>query len=114
LPDRFAINTGRFFIQLASEPDQPRVLYIIAHERKPGQIVHIGVIDPISPYIETAEEVCGRILKAASHLGIENLRSTDDCGFSPFSDDVSTARKTAFAKIQARIGGAKFAETRLS
>lgn len=38
---------------------------------------------------------------------------TDDCGFSPFGDDVSTARDTAFAKIRARVEGAKLAEDRL-
>ena len=41
-----------------------------------------------------------------SHLGI-----TDDCGFSPFGDDTSTSRDTAFAKIQARITGTEMAST---
>ena len=83
-------------------------------ERKPGQIVYLGVINPISPHIETAEEVCERILEAASHLGTKGLGSTDDCGFFPFGADISTAREAAFAKIQARIEGAKLAETPLS
>jgi hypothetical protein len=34
----------------------------------------------------------------------ERLGTTDDCGFSPFADDVSTARDTAFEKIRARVG----------
>ena len=33
------------------------------------------------------------------------LGSTDDCGFAPFGDDVSTSRETAFAKIRARLEG---------
>ena len=57
--------------------------------------------------------MCERILEAAEHLGAERLGSTDDCGFSPFGDDVSTARETAFAKIRARIEGTKLAEARL-
>ncbi len=61
-------------------------------ERKPGQIVYLGVINPISPHIETAEEVCERILEAASHLGTKGLGSTYDCGFFPFGADISTAR----------------------
>ena len=113
LPDLFGMNAGSFFVQMASEADRPRALDIIARERRPGQIVYVGVTDPIDPRVESAEEVCERILEAAEHLSAEGLGSTDDCGFSPFGDDVSTARETAFAKIRARIKGTKLAETRL-
>ena len=113
LPDLFAIDAGRFFVQMASEADRPRALDIVARERRPGQTVYVGVTDPIDPRVETAGEVCERILEAAEHLGGEGLGSTDDCGFSPFGDDVSTARETAFAKIRARVEGTKLAETRL-
>ena len=113
LPDLFGMNAGSFFVQMASEADRPRALDIIARERRPGQIVYVGVTDPIDPRIESVEEVCERILEAAEHLSAEGLGSTDDCGFSPFGDDVSTARETAFAKIRARIEGTKLAETRL-
>ena len=37
------------------------------------------------------------------------LGTTDDCGFSPFSDDTSTSRETAFAKIRARVAGTALA-----
>ena len=113
LPDLFGINAGRFFVQMASEADRPRALDIVARERRAGQTVYIGVTDPIDPRIETAQKVCERILEAAEHLGGERFGSTDDCGFSPFGDDVSTARDTAFAKIRARIKGTNLAETRL-
>ena len=39
--------------------------------------------------------------------------TTDDCGFSPFGDDVSTSRDTAFAKIAARVEGTRIASERL-
>ena len=113
LPDLFAIDAGRFFVQMASEADRPRALDIVARERRPGQTVYVGVTDPIDPRVETAREVCERILEAAEHLGAEGLGSTDDCGFSPFGDDVSTARETAFAKFRARVEGTKLAQTRL-
>ena len=113
LPDLFAINAGRFFIQMASEADRPRVLDIIARERRPDQTTFIGVIDPIDPAIESAETVRDRVLEAAEHLGTERLGSTDDCGFSPFGDDLSTARETAFAKIRARIDGTRLAAEKL-
>ena len=89
------------------------MLDVIARERRPGQTVFVGVTDPIDPRIESAQEVCERILEAAAHLGTDGLGCTDDCGFSPFGDDVSTARDTAFVKIRARVEGARLAGDRL-
>lgn len=114
LPDLFAIEAGRFYIQMASEADRPRVLDIIARERRPGQTVFIGVIDPIDAEIESAETVRDRTLEAIEHLGPEGFGTTDDCGFSPFGDDVSTARETAFAKIAARVEGTRLAAEHLN
>ena len=72
------------------------------------------MIDVLSPKIETKEEVRDRILEAADYIPLNQLGTTDDCGFSPFCDDVSTTRETAFAKIKARIEGTKLAEEKLS
>jgi 5-methyltetrahydropteroyltriglutamate--homocysteine methyltransferase len=46
-----------------------------------------------------------RVLEAASILPIAQLGTTDDCGFAPFADDVSTAREIAFSKIRSRVEG---------
>ena len=113
LPDLFEMKAGSFFIQLASERDKKRVLEIIAEVRKPQQRVFVGVIDPIDMAVETPELVCERILQAADYIAPEHLGSTDDCGFSPFGDDLSTAREIAFAKIRARVEGTRLAEQRL-
>ncbi len=114
LPDLFNIKAGRFFIQMASEADRPKVLDIIARERHAGQTVFIGVIDPINETIESAETVRDRTLEAIEHLGgAEGFGTTDDCGFSPFGDDVATARETAFAKIKARVDGTRLAAEKL-
>ena len=109
LPDLFALQAGRFYLQLASEPDRPRVLGIIRRHARPDQLVFVGVTDPIDPRVETAEEVRDRVLEAAEALPVERLGTTDDCGFSPFGDDLSTSRDTAFAKISARVAGTELA-----
>jgi 5-methyltetrahydropteroyltriglutamate--homocysteine methyltransferase len=75
--------------------------------------VFVGVIDPINPKVETADEVKERVLEAASVLPLAQLGTTDDCGFSPFADDMSTARDVAFAKIRARIQGTELAAKEL-
>ena len=69
----------------------------------------VGVIMPISPYVESPEEVRDRIIEAAHFIPLDQLGTTDDCGFSPFSDDRTTTRDTAFAKIRARVEGTALA-----
>ena len=51
----------------------------------------------------------GLHLEAAEYIPVAQLGTTDDCGFSPFSDDLSTTRETAFAKIRARVEGTALA-----
>ena len=69
--------------------------------------------DPLDPRVETPEEVRDRVLEAARHIDPGHLGTTDDCGFSPFGDDTSTSRDTAFAKIQSRITGTAMASEAL-
>jgi 5-methyltetrahydropteroyltriglutamate--homocysteine methyltransferase len=109
LPLLFTLEAGRFYIQLASEADRSRVLASIAEHSRDDQQIFVGVIDPIDPAVETAEDVRDRVLEAAEHIPIARLGTTDDCGFSPFGDDTSTARETAFAKISARVAGTALA-----
>jgi 5-methyltetrahydropteroyltriglutamate--homocysteine methyltransferase len=113
LPDLFTLHAGRFYLQLASEPDRRRVLAIIRRHARPDQQIFVGVIDPIDPRLETAEEVRDRVLEAAEAIPVERLGTTDDCGFSPFGDDLSTSRDTAFAKISARVAGTELASRAL-
>jgi 5-methyltetrahydropteroyltriglutamate--homocysteine methyltransferase len=114
LPQLFNLNAGSFYLQLASEADRVKVLKVIKQYLKPNQTAFIGVIDVLNPEIETKEQVRDRILEAANYIPLNQLGTTDDCGFSPFCDDVSTTRETAFAKIKARIEGTKLAEEQLS
>ena len=113
LPELFRLNVDRFFVQLASEVDRPRVLGILGGLATGRRRVFVGVTDPIDPRIETAEEVRDRVLEAARFIDLDHLGTTDDCGFSPFGDDTSTTRDTAFAKIRARIEGTALAEREL-
>jgi 5-methyltetrahydropteroyltriglutamate--homocysteine methyltransferase len=113
LPSLFELSAGNFYIALAGERDRRHVLKVIGRYRKPAQRVFVGVIAPIDPHIESPEEVRDRVLEASEYIPVEQLGTTDDCGFSPFSDDTSTSRDTAFAKIQARILGTALAEKRI-
>lgn len=84
-----------------------------AEHAKPDQRIIVGVIDPINPAVETPDQVKDRVLEAANYIAPSQLGTCDDCGFSPFGDDTSTARETAFAKIRARIADTELAAKEL-
>jgi 5-methyltetrahydropteroyltriglutamate--homocysteine methyltransferase len=105
LPSLFELKAGNFYVAMAAEADRKRALRIIRTYLKPEQRVFIGVVSPIDPVIETAAVVRDRVLEAAEEIPLAQLGTTDDCGFAPFSDDLSTSRATAFAKIRARVVG---------
>ncbi|MBW4717731.1 cobalamin-independent methionine synthase II family protein [Saccharothrix obliqua] len=113
LPKLFALRAGNFYVQLAGEPDPDRVLALIAEHLPADARVFIGVTDPIDPAVETPEQVRDRVLAAARHLPVDRLGTCDDCGFSPFADDTSTSRETAFAKVAARVEGTALAAAQL-
>ena len=125
LPSMFQINAGYFLIQLKSERNQEQVYKDIAASlRKDAngvkQMAYIGVTNPGNPRVETAQEVCDQLVAAAKYIPKDQLGSTDDCGFSPFSIDVKPnhgspdyARDVAFQKITARVQGTKMAAEKL-
>jgi 5-methyltetrahydropteroyltriglutamate--homocysteine methyltransferase len=110
LPSLFELHAESFYIAMAGELDRTRALKIIQRHLKPGHRIFIGVVSPIDPRIETPEEIRDRILEAARYIPVEQLGTTDDCGFSPFCDDASTTREKAFAKIRSRVEGTALAE----
>jgi 5-methyltetrahydropteroyltriglutamate--homocysteine methyltransferase len=114
LPSLFELNVGNFYVALARERDRTTPLEYMRRYLKPDQRLFVGVIATIDPHIETAEEVRDRVLEAARYIPVEQLGTTDDCGFSPFADDQSTTRETAFAKVQARIEGTQLAAAMLT
>ena len=113
LPHLFQLKAGNFYIQLSSEKDRARVLQAIRESSRSDQTIFVGVTDPISARVETEEEIVERILEASRYIPVERLGTTDDCGFSPFGDDVSTPREIAFAKIRARVAATESARKKL-
>ncbi len=117
----FDMNAGYFLIQCASEDDKETVYelcgrYSRADANGVAQVCFIGVINPLTPEVETAEQVKNDLLAAAKYIPVERLGATDDCGFSPFSRDVKpkhaspdAARDIAMEKIAARLEGARLA-----
>lgn len=113
LPSVFQLEVGAFYIELAREADPERVLALIRDHLRPGQRAFVGVIDPLEPRVEAPEEVRDRVLLAARYIPLEQLGTTDDCGFAPFCDERSISREAAFAKIRARVVGTAMAAERL-
>jgi methionine synthase II (cobalamin-independent) len=125
LEHMFDMNAGYFLIQCASEDDREKVYELCGrHSREDAggvaQVCFMGVINPLSPEVETAEHVKNELVTAAKHIPVERLGATDDCGFSPFSRDVKPnhgspdfARDVAMQKISARLEGARLASEEL-
>ena len=121
LPGMFRINAGYFLIQLSSERNRDQVYKDIGASLREdangvAQMAYVGVINPQNPRVESPEEVRDQLLAAAKHIAKEQLGSTDDCGFSPFSIDVKPnhgspdyARDVAFQKIESRVKGTTMA-----
>ncbi len=110
LPTLFEIDVGNFYIAMAAEESPRKTLRMIKQLIKPHHRIFIGVVDPINPAIESPELVRDRVLEAAEFIPVEQLGSCDDCGFSPFCDDLTTSREIAFKKIRSRVLGTKMAE----
>jgi 5-methyltetrahydropteroyltriglutamate--homocysteine methyltransferase len=110
LPDLFQLNLTNFYLQLSSEKDHIKILKCIQKYMKSNQRIFVGVVDPLNPKIETPEIGRDRVLEAAQFIPLNQLGTTDDCGYSPFADDTSTPREVCYEKIRARIEGTKLAE----
>jgi methionine synthase II (cobalamin-independent) len=125
LPQMFTINAGYFLIQMASEREKDPVLAVIGENLRDDadgipQTAYIGVINPQNPRVESPQEVAEQLIRAANHIPKEQLGSTDDCGFSPFSIDEKPnhgspdyAREVAFQKIRNRVEGTRLAAEKL-
>jgi methionine synthase II (cobalamin-independent) len=125
LEHMFDMNAGYFLIQCASEEDRESVYKLCGQYRRDdaagvSQVCFMGVINPLSPEVETPEHVRDELLTAAQYIPADRLGATDDCGFSPFSRDVKPlhgspdfARDIAMQKIAARLEGARLASAEL-
>jgi methionine synthase II (cobalamin-independent) len=125
LSKMFQINAGYFLIQCASEEDKEEVYRLVGQYSRDDangvpQVCFMGVIDPLTPEVETPEQVRDDLVTAAKYIPVERLGATDDCGFSPFSRDEKPkhgspdfARDVAMKKISARLEGARMASEEL-
>ncbi|MBK0420894.1 hypothetical protein JD292_02210 [Leucobacter sp. CSA2] len=127
IPELFQIEAGYFLVQSASEREPDRVARLVgtqlgalAEAGRPVPRVLLGVTNPTSPKLETAEEVRDQLVRAARFIPADRLGSTDDCGFSPYLIDEKPrhgspdfARDVAFAKIAARVRGTALASDEL-
>ena len=116
---------GYFLFQLASEREKDKVYQdtrnsICQDDNGIAQMVYIGVINPLNPRIESTQEVCDALEKAANYIPKQQLGAIDDCGFSRFSIDEKPndgspdfAREIAFEKIKNRVEGTKVAAEKL-
>ncbi len=125
LGSMFDINAGYFLIQMKSEREKDPVLETIGKNLRSDadgvtQMAYLGVCNVSSPRAESPQEIADQLIRAANFIDKNQLGSTDDCGFSPFSIDEKPnygspdyARDVAFEKIKARVEGSRLAAEKL-
>jgi methionine synthase II (cobalamin-independent) len=125
LGSMFDINAGYFLIQMKSEREKDPVLETIGKNLRSDaegvtQMAYLGVCNVASPRAESPQEIADQLIRAANFIDKNQIGSTDDCGFSPFSIDEKPnygspdyARDVAFAKIKARVEGSRLAAEKL-
>ena len=125
LSTMFDINAGYFLIQLASERDRDPVYETIGKNLRSdadgvAQMAYLGTTVTQSPRVESAQEIAEQLIRAANFIDKNQIGSTDDCGFSPFSIDEKPnhgspdyAREVAFGKIKSRVEGSRMAADKL-
>ncbi|MDN5932163.1 MAG: 5-methyltetrahydropteroyltriglutamate--homocysteine methyltransferase [Pseudonocardia sp.] len=125
LGSMFDINAGYFLIQCKGERDKDPVYETIGKNLRSDadgvkQMAYIGVVNPLNPRVESAAEIADQLIRAANFIDKNQIGSTDDCGFSPFSIDEKPnhgspdyARDVAFQKISARVEGSRLAAEKL-
>ncbi|MBA2322588.1 MAG: hypothetical protein H0V92_00705 [Pseudonocardiales bacterium] len=121
----FDINAGYFLIQCASEQEKDPVYETIGKNLRSDadgvtQMAYLGVTNPGNPRVESPREIADNLIRAASFIDKNQIGSTDDCGFSPFSIDEKPnhgspdyARDVAFEKIKNRVEGSRLAADNL-
>ena len=125
LAEMFKIDAGYFLIQCAMEEDKDDTYKMIGEYSRDDangvpQLCYVGVVWVHNPKVETPQEVCEDLVRAANFIPKDRLGSTDDCGFQPFAIDSrpsygspDLARDIAFQKIQARVEGTRMAAEQL-
>ena len=91
LPSLFQLQVGNFYIALAGERDRSHVLedHPPVHEARPPGLRRRRRAD--RPAYRNRRGGAGPGPRSGANTSrIEQLGTTDDCGFSPFSDDTST------------------------
>src|SRR5918911_5725025 len=102
LSKMFDLNAGYFLIQCASEEDKEEVYRLCGRYSRDDangvpQVCFMGVINPLTPEVETPEQVRNDLVTAAKHIPVERLG----------------ARDVAMQKISARLEGARLASDEL-
>ena len=84
-------------------------------------MAYLGTTVTQSPRVESAQDIADQLDPGGElHPDKNQIGSTDDCGFSPFSIDEKPnhgspdyAREVAFGNIQSRVEGSPLAADKL-
>jgi hypothetical protein len=75
------------------------------HVMRSGPIAssRTSTTNPQNPRVESPQEICDLLVRAADFIPKERLGATDDCGFSPFSIDEKPLARLARLRPRCRV-----------
>ena len=103
-PAFMELTVDEVHVEMASrEMAELEVVATIAERRD----VAVGIVDVKSYYVETVDDIAGRIRRCLEHAHPERLSFAPDCGLS------QTARWAARQKLQSLVGGTEIVRQEL-
>ncbi|KAI0988338.1 hypothetical protein GJ496_002525 [Pomphorhynchus laevis] len=106
LKEVFKLHTDKLYLPLEKFKNKDEILQIIHKYKNPWNKLYIGVVD-VRPGVPepTPEQIIQRIQRIARYIPLNQLGTTDDCGFASFADTESMSRRFALNSITARVQG---------
>ena len=114
LPLLLRVNVGAFVLPFANPRHAHEIRYFRDFPLADDQLLAVGVIDPLTNFVEHEELIAERIERAAAVVGDPTrILAGTDCGFESAAGGGRVAEDVAWAKLASLTKGAAIASERL-
>ena len=105
----YQVNAGMLVLEGANPQHRSDWRVLASHRPPAGLKIAAGVIDTVTPHVESPQVVADMLVTMAQIVGPDRLLAVPDCGFSTFAGAPSIPAGTAWLKLAALVDGAALA-----
>ena len=98
-----ALDVDQWVLEFATPRAGDMAIFVDGPDREIG----LGVVNPRSDVIESAEEIAARVRQALFYFDASRIWLNPDCGFGTFAERPVAATEVAVAKIRAMAAAAR-------